>query len=224
MSSLELFLERSGLLWIIGAYLLGSIPFGLIIAKVFCGIDPRTDGSRNVGSTNVARLCGKKYGFLTLFCDALKGALPVWFSQGVYISYGFNRMAETFNMSSDAVLGSLVALACIVGHSRSIFLKFKGGKAVATTVGVFIPLAFWQLLFAGLVCILVILKTRFVSLGSLVLVTLLPIALAVSGKYDLLPLALIISAIVFIKHKDNIQRLLNGDEKPWIKTKKDEDN
>lgn len=204
-------------LWIIGAYLLGSIPFGLIIAKCLCGVDPRYAGSCNVGSTNVARLCGKKYGALTLLCDVTKGALPVWLCQSSEAVAQIANFADALAFPPSSLLASFVALASIIGHSRSIFLGFKGGKSVAITVGVFIPLAFWQLLLAAFICIIIIWRSKFVSLGSLSLVTLLPIFLAFSNRFDLLPLALSIAAFVFVRHKENIQRLLKGEEKAWIK-------
>ncbi len=207
------------LTWIVIGYLMGSVPFGLLIARLFCGIDPRTAGSFNVGSTNVARLCGKKYGFLTLFCDAAKGAIPVWLCQSAGALYDLAGVAAALHMPPASLLASLVAIACIIGHSRSIFLGFKGGKAVATTVGVFFPLALWQLLLAGLVCVIIIWRSQFVSLGSLALVTLLPVFLVISGRFDLLPLALCIAAVVFMRHKENISRLLKGEEKPWINKK-----
>lgn len=191
--------------WIAIAYITGSIPFGLIIAKALCGIDPRTDGSKNVGSTNVARLCGKKFGFMTLFCDILKGAIPV------------SLAAHSFHFSP--VFVTLTALAAICGHLFSCFLRFKGGKAVATSIGVLLPLAFWQLLASAAVCIAVIWKTEFVSAGSLTLVTLLPILLALSGRFDVLPLACIIMTAVYISHRENIRRLMHGEEKSWLKKK-----
>lgn len=190
------------LLWIAIAYVMGSIPFGLVFARTFCGVDPRTGGSRNVGATNVARLCGTKWGVATLLCDALKGALPV----GIALSF-----------SDSALFHSLTALAALIGHLHSCFLGFKGGKAVATTVGVFIPLAFGQLVLAGIACLLVIWRSGFVSLGSLTLVTALPVFLLLYGKWKLLPLALVVMALVYWSHRENIGRLARGEEKPWQK-------
>lgn len=188
----------------LSAYFLGSIPFGLVIAKVFCGIDPRKDGSKNVGSTNVARLCGFQYGVLTLVCDALKGLAPTWAAL-----YLFNA----------PFWASVVALCALVGHLYSIFLKFKGGKAVATTVGVFIPLSFPALLASAVICVLVIWRSGFVSLGSLVLAACLPISLAALGRFELLPFALIVMALIFFKHRDNIRRLRAGEEKSFLKSR-----
>ncbi len=140
----------------VAAFFIGSVPFGLLIARSFRGIDPRLDGSRNVGATNVARLCGFKWGALTLLCDLLKGFLPVLLFAG-----------------SDAWMHSLAypaGLAAICGHMFSIFLNYKGGKGVATTIGVFLALAPWSLILAGLACIATIWRTGYVSAGSLVLV------------------------------------------------------
>ncbi len=188
--------------WLFAAYILGSIPFGLIVGVTFCGLDPRTGGSGNVGATNVARLCGARWGVLVLVCDAMKGLAAV--------------AAAMHLAPASPALHSLSALAAIMGHRYSLFLRFSGGKAVATTVGVFIPLAFWQLLAAGAVCMLVIWRSGFVSLGSLTLVTLLPALLLFSARWDALPLALLVAAIVYYAHRENIRRLLRGEEKPWL--------
>lgn len=196
------------LLWLVTAYVIGSIPFGLLIAKMFCGTDPRTGGSRNVGATNVARLCGTKFGVLTLICDVLKGVVPV---------------ATAMTFSDSTLFFSLTALAALLGHLYSVFLGFKGGKAVATTLGVFIPLAFTPLLLSALTCAVVIWRSGFVSLGSLTLVTALPIMLLLSGNFAYIPLALVVMVLVFWSHRENIGRLARGEEKPWQK-KKHKDN
>ena len=192
------------ILWIALAYVLGSAPWGLVIGKTFCGIDPRESGSRNTGATNVARLCGFKWGVVTLLCDVLKGAMPVWLA---------------FKINASPAFVSIVALACVLGHVFSCFMKFRGGKAVATSIGIFLPLAFWQLLASALLCTLVIWRSGFVSLGSLTLVTALPVALAVSGQWVWLPLALGVWAVVVWKHRENIVRLRSGTEKSWLKSK-----
>jgi glycerol-3-phosphate acyltransferase PlsY len=191
-------------LWIALAYVLGSVPWGLVIAKTFCRIDPRESGSRNTGATNVARLCGFGWGVATLACDVCKGAVPVWLA---------------FRINPSPVFVSVVALACVLGHVFSCFMKFKGGKAVATSIGVFLPLAFWQLLAAAALCCLVIWRSGFVSLGSLTLVVSLAVALAVTGQWSWLPLALCVCAVVVWKHKENIARLRAGTEKSWLKGK-----
>ena len=191
-------------LWIALAYVLGSVPWGLVIAKTFCHLDPRESGSRNTGATNVARLCGFGWGVATLACDVCKGAVPVWLA---------------FRINPSPVFVSVVGLACVLGHVFSCFMKFKGGKAVATSIGVFLPLAFWQLLAASALCCLVIWRSGFVSLGSLTLTAMLPLLLLLTGAWQWLPLALLIMALVYWSHRENIVRLLRGVEKPWLKAK-----
>ena len=187
------------------AYALGSVPWGLVIAKTFCGVDPRLDGSRNTGATNVARLCGFGWGVVTLACDVLKGALPVWLA---------------LRVNPAPLFVSAVALACVLGHVFSCFMRFRGGKAVATSIGVFLPLAFWPLLAASLLCVLIIWRSGYVSLGSLALVTALPLGLCLTGQWAWLPLALCVWALVVWKHRENIARLRAATEKTWRKGKK----
>ncbi len=190
------------ILWVICSYLIGSIPFGLLISTKFCNIDPRIAGSNNVGSTNVARLCGKKYGIATLVCDILKGALPV-------------AIATCFD--SGAFFITMTALAAILGHVFSCFLGFKGGKAVATSVGIYIPIAFCPLLVGAVLCLGVIWRSGYVSLGSLVFVLSMPVLLLFAGEWALLPLSIIIAALVIWTHRANIQRLICHTEKTWKK-------
>lgn len=186
------------------AYLLGSMPSGLIIAGVFCGIDPRTDGSRNTGSTNVARLCGFGWGVATLFCDIAKGLIPV-------------LLAVLDERSAAAV--SVVALCAVLGHVFSCFMGFKGGKAVATSIGVLIPVAFWPTLVSSILCLLVIWRSGFVSMGSLTLLGSLPVVLCLFGAFEWLPLSLCLFAVVAWRHRENIARLRAGTEKSWLKSR-----
>ena len=192
------------ILLVLLAYLLGSVPWGLLIAKFAKGIDPRTAGSMSIGATNVSRLCGFGYGVATLVCDLGKGALPVFLA----------------TMYSDSVfLISLTAFAAVLGHVCSCFLKFTGGKAVATTIGVFLPLAFYPLLAAAFLCVILIWLSGFVSLGSLTLVSSLPLFLGFSGSSQYVPLAIVLAIIVFYKHRANIARLHAGEEKSWLKSR-----
>jgi len=186
--------------WLAMSYLLGAIPFGLILAKVSGKPDPRLHGSKNMGATNVARVCGTGWGVATLVLDILKGFLPV-------------AMAVTFSQSW--LFLSLTALAVLLGHMYSVFLDGKGGKGVATTVGIYLGLAPWPTFLSILVVAAVIKLSGFVSLGSLVLVTLMPIALLLSGDHGFLALSLVIMTLVFFRHRDNILRLARGEEKPW---------
>lgn len=192
------------LLWIIAAYLVGSIPFGLLIAKGCCGVDPREGGSHSIGATNVSRLCGFGYGAATLAFDLLKGSLMVW---------------GALCLGGDAAFVSLTALACVLGHVFPCFLGLKGGKAVATSIGVFVPIAFWQVLGACALCCLVIWSSGYVSLGSITLLATLPLFLLFSGLYCWLPLSLALLALVLYRHRENIARLASGREKPWLKSR-----
>lgn len=189
-------------LWVLMAYVIGSIPFGVVIAKTCCGIDPRTAGSMSSGATNVSRLCGFPYGVATLACDVAKGALPVW---------------GALWLDPNMFFVSLTGLACVIGHVFSCFLNLKGGKAVATSIGVFLPLAFWPLLGSVALCMLVIWRSGFVSLGSLSLLASLPFFLMFCGAWEWVPLSVCLAIIVFVRHRDNITRLRNGEEKPWLK-------
>ena len=189
---------------ILFAYGLGSVPFGLLIAKLATGIDPRTAGSKSIGATNVSRLCGFGYGVATLLCDILKGTLPVLWA---------------LHIDAEPSFVTCVALAAVLGHVFSCFLHFQGGKAVATSIGVFIPLAFWPLVGAAILCLLLIWLSGFVSLGSLTLVSSLPLFLAFAGASEWITLAILIALLVFFKHRANIQRLHVGEEKSWLKSR-----
>ncbi|BDQ33272.1 glycerol-3-phosphate 1-O-acyltransferase PlsY [Pseudodesulfovibrio portus] len=190
------------IVWAALAYVLGSIPFGLVIAKSLCNIDPRLDGSKNTGATNVARLCGFKYGVATLVFDVLKGLLPVAFAA----SWIDSEMAL-----------SLVGLAAILGHVFSCFMQFKGGKAVATTVGVFLALSPWGGILAAVLCLLMVWLTGHVSMGSLTFALALPVCMALTGHFAVVPMALVVMVILFWRHKENIRRLARGEENPWLK-------
>ena len=189
-------------LWIVAAYLLGSIPFGLVLARCAQGIDPRLAGSGNTGATNVARLCGFGWGVCTLACDLGKGILAA----GIAL-----------RINPDAVFVSLASFAVVSGHRWSWCLGFKGGKAVATSIGVFLCLAFWQTLAAVILCVVCILRSGFVSAGSLVFVVSVPCVLFLTGAWRFLPLAILVAAVVVKAHEANILRLLSGGEKSWKK-------
>lgn len=189
------------LIWLALAYLAGSFPFGLFIAKAARGIDPRTAGSRNIGATNVARLCGTRLGVATLLCDALKGFLPV--AIAAQMGGGF--------------YASLVALAAVCGHMYPVFLDYKGGKGVATTIGAFLALSPAATAVSGLLCAGAIAVTGFVSVGSLLLAASLPVTVWVASGFAMVPVTVVVAALIIAKHKDNIRRLRAGEEKPWRK-------
>ena len=188
------------------AYILGSIPNALWIGKAFKGIDVREHGSKNTGSTNAARVLGAKLGILTLILDISKGAIPT-------------LIASMLLDSSISVI--LVGICAILGHSFSIFMKFKGGKAVATTVGVFIVLVPGAILLAAIIFFLVFGITRYVSLSSMIGAISLPIWIIIFYKnIPLTIFGIIIAILIIVRHKSNIQRLLNGTESKFSINKK----
>lgn len=181
------------------AYLLGSVSFGLLIGKWFSGIDVRQHGSGNAGATNISRVLGTGPGLIVLFLDGLKGYLPVVLT-----------LALTDGHLPAAML---VGIAAIIGHIWPLYFGFRGGKGVATTIGVMLGISFWATLIAGAITLLVIAITRYVSLGSLLMVFLLPWLLLAFGKgWAVFALSLLLMVLVFWKHRENIQRLLQGRE------------
>ena len=180
------------------AYLLGSIPTGVILAKAFSNIDPRTQGSKNIGATNIYRTAGKKLGIITLLGDILKGLIPVVVARGALESYFW--------------IGA-VALAAFLGHLYPVFLKFKGGKGIATGLGAFLALAPLSAILSFLVFLAVVYKWRYISLGSLTATAAFPIFLALQNPhYIFIPFAVIIGVFIFYRHRENIERLLAGRE------------
>ncbi len=185
------------LLWIAGAYLLGSIPTGLLLGRLY-GIDVRQEGSGNIGATNLYRTVGRKVGIITLVGDCLKGMLPVLLAWQL-------GMAEPMQ--------AWVGLAAFCGHVFSIFLLFKGGKGVATALGVYLALAPLAVLGALAVFILLVLIWRYISLGSIVAAAVMPVMIWFRPHtLQLLIATALISAIVIIKHHTNISRLIAGTE------------
>ena len=200
---------------IVIAYILGSIPNALWIGKVFRVIDVREHGSKNTGSTNAARVLGAKLGILTLILDISKGAIPVALS--------FFMKADLLeNMTGISSLDPImVGIFAIIGHSFSLFMKFKGGKAVATTVGVFTVLVPKALLLAAVVFFVIFAVTRYVSVSSITAATSLPIFIFfLYGDIPYTVFGGIITILIIVKHKSNIQRLLNGTESRFTINKK----
>lgn len=186
------------------AYLLGAVPFGLVLARRFAGIDLRQSGSGNIGATNVRRVAGNRLGAITLLADALKGALPVGLALYLTPSEGLPR----------EILPIITLWAAFLGHLYPIYLKFKtGGKGVATAGGGLFMLS-WQ---AGVIAVLIFLAivgiTRRISLGSLGAAALLP--LIIWHATGSLPAALAMAPVVvlvWVRHRDNILRLIAGSE------------
>jgi len=195
------------------AYLLGSIPFGYILVRVFRGQDVRDTGSGNIGATNVAR-SSPALGALTLFLDAAKGLLAVAAGSLLAASGPHGGAGRLYS------LAALSAVFAVVGHMFPIWLKFRGGKGVATSVGVFMALAPKTLLLVLALFVAVVAAFRYVSLGSIVAAVAFPlIAYALRDYHSSLPVLGAISAIavlVIVKHRDNIRRLLAGTEPRFL--------
>jgi len=192
------------LLLVAVAYLLGSIPFGLILAKIFGGKDVRKSGSGNIGATNVARVVGPAAGSLTLLLDTAKGAAAVW-------------LAGRYSEQSAAAL-MLAGIAALLGHCFPVWLKFKGGKGVATALGVFVMLSPLAALGGVLFFLAVILLWRYVSLGSVSAAAAMPLLVYFLWAPGHAPPLVVIfgtlfaAALVVVKHDANLQRLVDGTE------------
>lgn len=190
-------------------YLSGSLPWGLWLGRWFRGIDVRTVGSRNLGATNVYRSLGPALGVTVLVLDIAKGALPTWLVPGLPLLAGFPGGLEWCRLA--------VGLAAVLGHVFTLFAGFKGGKGVATTVGVLLalsPEAFG--VFVG-VFVATVAVTRYISLGSILGSVAFAATLAVrspEGFVSPTPVfGAVIALVVVLRHKDNIGRLLRGEER-----------
>ena len=187
---------------VVGAYIIGSIPTGYIVVKLITGQDIRTVGSGSTGATNVKRVLGKKWFFTVMLLDAIKGALPV------VLAYSFGTCFRDIGL-----LPVLAAVFVIIGHSKSIFLKFTGGKSVASGVGTLLALN-WQVgLIIAVLWAVITWISRYVSLGSIIALALAPVVMWLLNS----PLAYIIySAVaalyVIYLHRENIKRLIAGNE------------
>lgn len=191
------------------AYLLGSVSFAVIFGKKIKGIDVREKGSGNAGSTNVLRTAGKKAAALTLLCDVLKGVVAIFIA---FIA------GKIFKNTDSALLVQLAAMAVAIGHTFPIFFEFKGGKGVATSLGIILMIN-WQI---GLICLafwlVIVILTRMVSLGSIGAAILFPILtifirenyIISNGYYFVF--AILLAILVIFNHKENIKRLLEGKE------------
>ena len=189
--------------WLAGAYLAGSIPFGFLIGKMR-GVDVRTVGSKNIGATNVYRTVGKKWGLLAFACDFLKGFVPVILAQ---------------RFGGEAHLPLAVGLMTVVGHMFTCFMKFKGGKGIATGFGMLVGLLPWLVLTAFGIWAVTVWISHYISLGSCVAAAFLAVGvwfpwLGSEGCRNL-PLSIVVTLVALVaiyKHKTNIRRLIDGCE------------
>jgi glycerol-3-phosphate acyltransferase PlsY len=182
------------------SYLLGSIPFGYLLVLVFRGEDVRRSGSGNIGATNVSRK-SPMLGAVTLLLDALKGSAAVWLAHGIAPTYPLMCMA---------------ALCAVLGHMFPLWLRFHGGKGVATGLGSFVVITPKAVLIATGIFIVVVLVFRYVSLGSIVAVASLPLLVyelrTLAGAPAALAFVATTSLLIIVKHHENIRRLLSGRE------------
>ena len=193
-------------LFIIGSYLLGAVPFGLIFTKLLSRVDVRTVGSGNIGATNVLRAAGKKAALLTLLADALKGYLPVLIAKLLF---------------QDDYVTILCGAAAVLGHNFPVYLKFKGGKGVAASYGVVLAVSPLIGLFCLLAWLIAALLWRYSSLSALVSFACYPLltffmTTPASRPYGLL--SLFIFGMIYYRHRENIKRLLAGTESKIGKT------
>jgi len=191
-----------GVFIVLFGYLLGSVPTGLLLTRLFSKVDPRRSGSQNIGATNIYRTAGKTLGILTLVGDVLKGAIPV-------------VLAIQFGVSSRWI--AIAGLSAVLGHVFPIFLGFKGGKGVATALGAYLVMSPVAVLieffvFAGLVW-----KWRYISLGSITCATTIPVLIAFfrSDSKAYFIVSVIVAALILYRHQTNIARLLQGTENKW---------
>lgn len=181
------------------SYLLGSVSFSILIARWVKGIDIRQHGSGNAGATNTLRVLGKGPAAAVFLLDVAKGIAAVLIGQ--WLGDG------------EIWVPILCGAAAITGHNWPIWFRFKGGKGIATTIGVMATIAFWPALLAGIVAIAAIAITRYVSLGSLIFAALLPVfILVLSMPYELFWVSLLICVYAFIRHRTNIVKLVRGQE------------
>jgi glycerol-3-phosphate acyltransferase PlsY len=187
------------------AYLLGSIPFGLLVARLAKGIDIRQYGSRNIGATNVFRVVGKKWGITVFFLDVLKGYWAVQFPI-IFLSKAGSPISIAFG------------ILAIFGHSFPVWLGFRGGKGVATSLGVFLAIVPQPALLAFGAWGVVFALTRILSIASLAAAVFFPVILFLTYRHQelfpwIFPVSLLLAGFIFYTHRTNIQRLFRGEEK-----------
>jgi acyl phosphate:glycerol-3-phosphate acyltransferase len=204
---------------VILSYLVGSIPTGILITKAVKGIDIRNYGSGNAGGTNVMRVLGWKHGLLVILLDALKGVIAVVIIARLH--YG-NIPFENITPFDDFTLVQIIAgIAAVVGHIWTVFASFRGGKGIATALGMLLILVTVDMLIAVGVFILVVTISRYVSLGSLLGAISVPLTLIIrenffnvniQGYRTILPFVILVSLLVIFTHRKNVVRILNGQE------------
>jgi acyl phosphate:glycerol-3-phosphate acyltransferase len=204
---------------VILSYLVGSIPTSIIISKALKGIDIRNHGSGNAGGTNVMRVLGWKQGLLVIILDALKGAFAVVVIARLF--YGPLPFENASPFDDFTLVQVIAGVAAVIGHVWTVFAGFKGGKGIATALGMLLMIITVDMLIAVGVFILVVTISRYVSLGSLIAAVSIPLTLIlrenvfhvnISGYNTLLPFVIFLSLFVIYTHRKNVVRLFNGTE------------
>jgi glycerol-3-phosphate acyltransferase PlsY len=190
-------------------YLLGSIPTGLLLTRLFSKIDPRKLGSKNIGATNIFRTAGRTLGILTLVGDVLKGVIPIT----IAMKWG---LTDQWGLSHHVWI-AIAGLSSCLGHIFPLFLGFKGGKGVATALGVYLPISVISVLIECFFFLGIVWKWRFISLGSIACALTIPIFIAFfrSDSQAYFVLSVVIAALILYRHQENIVRLLQGTENKW---------
>lgn len=191
--------------FVMGSYLFGSIPFGLIFTRFFGQLDIRSVGSGNIGATNVLRSGHRLLALLTLVCDGFKGLAPI-------LLYRFLIPHSASDMAPALEVELILAGAAISGHLFPVFLKFKGGKGIATTAGALTLLSFPTSLIAASIWGILFFKTRQSSLAGLIATLFLPLYGYLFSGFSLMVWSFSVGMLILYKHKDNIQRLFQGKE------------
>jgi glycerol-3-phosphate acyltransferase PlsY len=186
------------IVFITASYLLGSVPTGIVISRLMGKGDPRKSGSGNIGATNVGRTSGRLAGALTLLGDVLKGGVPVLLSLLYY---------------PESLFVSLVGLAAFLGHLFPVYLGFKGGKGVATGLGVMVVICPLATLLSAVVFVVTAALKKYVSLASMLAAAMLPVFMSFDTKgRNYVGMGVVVAVLVIWKHKDNIKRLVSGTE------------
>lgn len=201
------------------SYLVGSIPTSIILSKLIKGVDIRNFGSGNAGGTNVSRVLGKKYGILTILLDALKGVIAVIFVSRLYLG---NFPFPNNTPFDDFTLVQIIAgISAVIGHIWTIFAGFKGGKGIATGLGVLVSIVTLDMIMALGVFIIVVYFSKYISLASISAAVSVPLIMIIRENifgvdipsyHNILPFVIALALLVIYTHRSNVERLLNGNE------------
>lgn len=213
---------------VLQAYILGSINFAVIFTNLFIKKDVRDFGSGNAGMTNVLRVAGPLPGILTFICDAAKGAVSCFIGRYVIFDYLFKNYPEHGDFYLPIYGALLCGVFCMIGHVFPAFFQFKGGKAVAVSVGIF-AIVDWRCISVALgIFVIILLISRIISISSLIATASMPVCIACFSRntgervWVSVLLTLVMVLIIYLKHIENIKRLIKGEEKPLFGKNKKE--